>query len=170
MRRRLFNILAAASLVLCVAVGVLWVRTHDRTLIIGHLDERRKISSSLVFSNGHFTFHQMRILAGTTLRYTGDVGLSIELDHPFYVRGSWRGGAGVYWVVDKDSSETLTAATVRLAWLFAGFVMPWLWVLVAAGLHLKQFARRKQGLCLTCGYNLTRNVSGVCPECGHACT
>ena len=26
--------------------------------------------------------------------------------------------------------------------------------------------RRKLGLCLACGYNLTGNVSGVCPECG----
>ncbi len=26
--------------------------------------------------------------------------------------------------------------------------------------------RRKRGLCLTCGYNLTGNTSGVCPECG----
>ena len=26
--------------------------------------------------------------------------------------------------------------------------------------------RRKKGLCLKCGYNLTGNVSGVCPECG----
>lgn len=28
--------------------------------------------------------------------------------------------------------------------------------------------RRRRGLCLTCGYNLTGNVSGVCPECGAA--
>jgi len=26
--------------------------------------------------------------------------------------------------------------------------------------------RRKRGLCVRCGYNLTGNVSGVCPECG----
>ena len=28
--------------------------------------------------------------------------------------------------------------------------------------------RRKQGLCLNCGYDLTGNVSGRCPECGEA--
>lgn len=27
-------------------------------------------------------------------------------------------------------------------------------------------ARRAQGLCVRCGYNLTGNVSGICPECG----
>ena len=26
--------------------------------------------------------------------------------------------------------------------------------------------RRRQGLCAACGYDLTANVSGVCPECG----
>ena len=28
--------------------------------------------------------------------------------------------------------------------------------------------RRRNGLCLRCGYNLEGNVSGVCPECGEA--
>ena len=26
--------------------------------------------------------------------------------------------------------------------------------------------RRREGLCLSCGYDLTGNESGVCPECG----
>jgi len=29
--------------------------------------------------------------------------------------------------------------------------------------------RRRQGLCVLCGYNLTGNVSGICPECGSPC-
>jgi hypothetical protein len=30
--------------------------------------------------------------------------------------------------------------------------------------------RRGDGLCPSCGYSLTGNVSGVCPECGRAST
>ena len=30
----------------------------------------------------------------------------------------------------------------------------------------RRWRRRRSGLCLKCGYNLTGNVSGVCPECG----
>ena len=30
----------------------------------------------------------------------------------------------------------------------------------------RRYRRRKKGLCPICGYNLTGNVSGVCPECG----
>jgi hypothetical protein len=46
--------------------------------------------------------------------------------------------------------------------------IPCLWTLVAAGRFLR--ARRIQtfNLCGACGYNLTANTSGVCPECGTA--
>ena len=30
----------------------------------------------------------------------------------------------------------------------------------------RRYRRRKKGLCLKCGYNLTGNISGICPECG----
>lgn len=26
--------------------------------------------------------------------------------------------------------------------------------------------RRRRGICVECGYDLTGNVSGICPECG----
>ncbi len=31
---------------------------------------------------------------------------------------------------------------------------------------LRRWRRRRKGLCVNCDYNLTGNVSGVCPECG----
>ncbi len=31
---------------------------------------------------------------------------------------------------------------------------------------LRRHRRRRRGLCLQCGYNLTGNVTGRCPECG----
>ncbi len=33
----------------------------------------------------------------------------------------------------------------------------------------RRWRRRRQGLCAQCGYNLTGNVTGVCPECGEGC-
>jgi hypothetical protein len=32
----------------------------------------------------------------------------------------------------------------------------------------RRIRRRREGRCLSCGYDLTGNVSGVCPECGTA--
>jgi hypothetical protein len=34
--------------------------------------------------------------------------------------------------------------------------------------YLCRHRRRKKSLCIHCGYDLTGNVSGVCPECGEA--
>ena len=31
---------------------------------------------------------------------------------------------------------------------------------------LRRYRRRRHGLCVSCGYDLTGDVSGVCPECG----
>ena len=31
---------------------------------------------------------------------------------------------------------------------------------------LRRYRRRRKGLCVKCGYNLTGNVSGACSECG----
>lgn len=39
-------------------------------------------------------------------------------------------------------------------------------VLVGGIPRRRRARRRKLGLCLRCGYNLTGNTSGVCPECG----
>jgi 4-amino-4-deoxy-L-arabinose transferase-like glycosyltransferase len=33
---------------------------------------------------------------------------------------------------------------------------------------LRRRRRHRKGLCVKCGYNLTGNVSGLCPECGEA--
>ena len=31
---------------------------------------------------------------------------------------------------------------------------------------LRRWRRRRKGLCVRCGYDLTGNVTGMCPECG----
>ncbi len=57
-------------------------------------------------------------------------------------------------------------------WIFAfiPFWEPFLLLaalpLVACGVHLWRRKRRKEGYCVHCGYDLTGNVTGVCPECG----
>jgi len=33
---------------------------------------------------------------------------------------------------------------------------------------MRRWRRRRKGCCLSCGYDLTGNESGVCPECGEA--
>ena len=82
------------------------------------------------------------------------------------------------WVVRFFAEELLLALAAILG-VLAGFYAGHAWAGVAvfllvwgvAGLFLYRddwgrWRRRKQGRCLHCGYDLTANVSGVCPECG----
>ena len=56
---------------------------------------------------------------------------------------------------------------LTLAALAAGFAVAGVKFALAAKAALPA-ERRKRGLCASCGYDLTANVSGVCPECGRA--
>lgn len=44
--------------------------------------------------------------------------------------------------------------------------LPAAWLLLAFRATRRQRFRRKNGLCPSCGYNLSGNTSGTCPECG----
>ncbi|UCE59596.1 MAG: hypothetical protein JSU63_19400 [Phycisphaerales bacterium] len=59
----------------------------------------------------------------------------------------------------------------------SGVFVPLFWVALLTGIYptiacirgpLRRWRRRRKGLCLNCGYDLTGNESGVCPECGEA--
>jgi hypothetical protein len=55
------------------------------------------------------------------------------------------------------------AGVLGLAMLCGGGLGAW-WI--AADPERRREARSENGQCLACGYCLTGNVSGVCPECG----
>jgi hypothetical protein len=54
----------------------------------------------------------------------------------------------------------LVAGTVGCVLLFGGFV------LMLVDLFTGPATSPGNGSCRVCGYNLTGNVSGICPECG----
>ena len=52
---------------------------------------------------------------------------------------------------------------------YAGYALGFVGVVVyraMEGRQSRRVRRRRQGLCTRCGYDLTGNVSGRCPECG----
>jgi hypothetical protein len=56
-------------------------------------------------------------------------------------------------------------------WVFVAMTapMPMLWLILWLKRHTRdRLSRRRErlNLCPSCGYNLTANVSGTCPECG----
>jgi hypothetical protein len=79
--------------------------------------------------------------------------------------GMWRDFQGAI----ARQSMPLQVNLGLLAGTVLGFNLPFLagWVLCCWYHRWKTGeAWNEQGMCINCGYNLTGNVSGVCPECG----
>jgi 4-amino-4-deoxy-L-arabinose transferase-like glycosyltransferase len=175
MRRRLFTLVSALSLVLCVATCVLWARS------VGHVE--------YVFwsSPGHMA--EMK-------NPDGVLGLILTRDSLLYP--IWSSASGPYgWaferppMANRDRSSLSTESFNRWgfgfhwvktrlggAWRFGGrrllilYLPFWVPVLLTAIMPAcwatKAFrhSRRKHfGLCPTCGYDL-RATPDRCPECG----
>ncbi len=66
---------------------------------------------------------------------------------------------------DWGSSSCVVAKCKLPLWLVFLLFAPWPAIAWLRGSH-RRARRRALGLCERCGYNLTGNVSGVCPECG----
>jgi hypothetical protein len=176
--RRLLNLLAAVSLLLCVATVSLWAAggwdsgPRVRHLgprwgfIIVRFDERIGSCPQLIL------FHEAPPVYGPVL----PMGSSPQLDawvkrYPPYLQ--WY-GCGVQFAYEPTLSTdlvrhaTMSGSTVRL-------IAPY-WMLAIAFLILPAIAwctrlmrRRAQleGRCSTCGYDL-RATPDRCPECGTA--
>lgn len=68
--------------------------------------------------------------------------------------------------------STINGITVSWRTIFPTEIVIPIWLVPAACLSLivllvMQLPRRKRNHCRRCSYDLTGNVSGTCPECGH---
>lgn len=93
---------------------------------------------------------------------------------------AWTSGAlnrGVYrytWVDDGHFDFSTSAWPNRIDFISGPALLIPLWIpfvlvlLPTLLLFWVDLQRRFRGSCLNCGYDLTGNVSGVCPECGMA--
>jgi hypothetical protein len=74
--------------------------------------------------------------------------------------------SGAVWL-PEDRGEYKVRQVTAPCWfptvLFAGYPT----IAFIRG-PVRRWRRRRRGWCLECGYDLTGNVSGVCPECGRA--
>jgi hypothetical protein len=82
--------------------------------------------------------------------------------------GSWT--ASMCWSnYQFDGFQNVSFDDVLFAILHPAMMLP-LYVCLIVFAHRQTVRmKREQRLCMVCGYNLTGNTSGVCPECGTAC-
>lgn len=183
MKRRLFTILSALSLLLCVGVVVLWVRSYwreDRISVAYGAGPYRAMSVRL----GELHFQRAgnwpvpiwsdedRFRAESS--DVADDGQWDDLyPRPERLRAysGFRYLNGYHWYHGTDEKGNPAVDTVEVdvitmpLWFIAGgaTIMPmlWLWIRFVA------WHRNRCCLCLHCGYDL-RASPDRCPECGNA--
>lgn len=127
-----------------------WRGSRDVTIRTGgYITERHWLSFD--FRSGHLgvDYRSLKARPQPLLMKTMDLGL-----------------LGVFEVYARDAAA---------GWRYNRITVPlWFPLLLFASYPTLAFVRgplcrwrrRRKGLCLKCGYNLTGNVSGMCPECG----
>ena len=156
MRRRLFTILSAVSLVLCLALAVLWP-LHSRQRVSRIVDwhtsfpDHRYLQCGFS-SAGVLVFRE--ILQGSKGHYSSYTFLGFR-----YVRGDVQLAS-----VSYTFSQLFVVPWWFLCAVTAALPTIWLWR------YRRDRRRLSDGMphCAKCDYNLTGNVSGICPECGTA--
>ena len=158
MTRRLLNVVILLSLLLCLAVCVLWVRSHEhpgraKWRIGAHDYGIRSARGVVEVRRGWDPWDLMD--SADPYRPLDSVPRWLGVERA----GWWEQGGG--WIESRGvrfphALPALLASVPPLVWV--------VWRL-AGGARRRAAARRPE-LCPHCGYDLTGNVSGVCPECG----
>ena len=119
MRRKLFNVAAAVSLVLCLVTAGLWVRSCSRV------------------GTERFVLLRYEVVVDR-------IGAMVWLPP----QGRWKHPEPVAFI--PYNGILFLFALPSALWLATKLIFP----------------RWELGRCGRCGYDLTGNTSGVCPECG----
>jgi hypothetical protein len=192
MRHRLFTLAATASLVLLIAIGVAWF--YESAL---HRSASIRAGRTHFDGMGESTYTVQLVSGGIELDDAVDT-LSPNApakDRADYFNWLLHGHSTFDWrrTTNNDGPSSVEGRKKRVfgfaVWSFDTWILPtasetlrelsilvpcWFLFCIAAILPILWWRARKRRLiatgnpCKACGYNLTGNLSGVCPECGTA--
>jgi hypothetical protein len=186
-RRRAFTVISALSLLLCLAIVVLWVRSYyaPESITLASAGESRSGEGSLWVTS---TFGDLKF----TRQTVGTVGawklVPLRVFRPQFPRNRewdkdahsdpWHRASFLGFSVDRleyppppyrELTQRVIVPYFALATL-AGFEPAILLLMAARRMRSAARGRKrnKVGHCPTCGYDITGNTSGTCPECGNS--
>jgi hypothetical protein len=191
-RRIVSASLAAICFLLTVLIPLEWVRTmyfvSDRFLVSNWFDEgtfNYWRQSRLLISRGEIGFASI-VQSGSKATYHREIvayvqrqdGMSIDdlPIHDTYIPakidfqfGSEQHEWGFTWgsfdfLPQGNRGHNFSYEFIAPIWAFEVLLLPFplLWIFV----RIRARRRFQTGQCVACGYNLTGNTSGLCPECG----
>jgi hypothetical protein len=172
----LLTLLSAASLVLCVAVCVLWERSHST----GWLADWTRPATTIQFGAARGVLWAYRAVEPPALTARRSPGLTLQrYPAPTHPRAWGYGPPSIPYHVDtagfaygSGPYATVPGRQARIllvpAWSAAGLTLlpPLAW-LHRLRRRRQRRARAAAGLCPHCAYDL-RATPGRCPECGTA--
>jgi hypothetical protein len=177
-RRRLFTLCSALSLLMCVAVCVLWVRGYglaDQLVwqradgaLWGHSAPGRIVLGRWQAGRSDVPLRGDQV----GLKYTRD-GVGFAGNYLLFLNGepgdtdiSWERD-GFAWYEKRETSGQINAQWVAPFWFIAlaAAALPLSWTATQWRSRIQERRRKNIGLCPACGYDL-RASPDRCPECG----
>jgi hypothetical protein len=161
--------ICAFSLLLLIASIALWIRCRwwEDTLTRARFSDTTETKWKIESSNGDLSIVRM---SGDKDFFGGDTpgwsysrtGLLVRRG-PYVVRIA---GSGQYSYFMSYAGRIHSKGITLPYWLIIlmSAIAPAFWLRA----EVSRRRRARPGLCRACGYNLTGNASGICPECGAA--
>jgi len=169
MRRRLFNLAAVVSLLIWVAMAALWVASYFSKFDVNWFGGT--VSWELLLSRGEMSIERVQWRGVTNAANVGWTFRTAQpgslIDAPAIPGYFWQTHFRAFGFAAVSFHFRVVAGALRIVWPC------WVVMILTAFLPLLGILRKRREspsvpLCSRCGYNLTANTSGTCPECGAA--
>jgi hypothetical protein len=171
-KRRLVTLAAAASMLLCVAMTALWVRSYSAADIVEYTNVDRLLlrkvclgsGGGLLYLYGERCEYQNPVAADQWMRAEGvQAGLAHRSERP----DDWWGPEMGFFDAECRSWTDISGATSEALVVFPHWLASLLSAIIPTVWLVERLRRRRVAgqHCLTCGYDL-RATPDRCPECG----